>query len=471
MSGIARRLLRIVACVLAIWVVARIVFQFLPNQDEVAAMVLLLCVLAFATLADRLLAVAASLAAGLSFSYYFIYPPYSFRLNSVEDTVSFFVFIAVALVGSHLSLRSELRAIEVEQRRGEMARLHRLGAALLSADTVEEAANKAVREIVKQFGGGACLRVEGMPRTYQAGVQAPKGRAPIEIHTANRKGVLALVGVEPSLEVRSALSDLVGLVLDRAAVSEERNRIESVRRGDELRTTVLNALAHNFRTPLTSIKAAASMMRSAFGVPGVYSRELVEVIDEEADRLDELLQDSLDLARIQSRQSAPRVEDCSLESIVSRVVGKMARHFARHLVIVEIPDGLPAVRGDRLLLEQMIRQVLDNAWKYSEVGARIWISARHAGGEITVTIMNEGPPLPEPERTLVFDRFYRGSSGGVRVEGTGLGLAIAKDMAEAVGGRIWLDCESEGPAFRFALPAGSLVLEEENGREPHYIAD
>ena len=85
--------------------------------------------------------------------------------------------------------------------------------------------------------------------------------------------------------------------------------------------------------------------------------------------------------------------------------------------------------------------------------------------------MNEGPPLPDPERNLVFDRFYRGSSGRVRVEGTGLGLAIAKDIAEAIGGRIWLDCESEGPAFRFALPAGSLMLEEENGREPNYITD
>jgi two-component system sensor histidine kinase KdpD len=466
----AWRLLRLAACVVAIWAVARIALQFLPRQDEVAAMLLLLCVLAVATLADRPLAVAASLAAGLSFNYYFIYPPYSFRLTSVEDTVSFCVFIVVALVGSHLSLRSQLRAIEVERRRGEMTRLHRLGAALLAADTVEEAADKAVREVVNQFGGSASLRVDGRAGPWQAGVRTANGSAPVVIHTASRKGVLELNGVDPSPEVRSALANLIGLVLDRAAVSEERTRIESAQRGDELRTTVLNALAHNFRTPLTSIKAAASVMRSAFGVDGAYSRELIEIIDEEADRLDELLRDSLDLARIQSRQSNPRVEDCVVESAVFSVLSKMKRYLGRRPAIVEIPDDLPVVRGDSFLFEQLVTQLIDNAWKYSDADAGIRISARHAGDEIIVTILNEGPPIPEGERNLVFDRFYRGSTGKTSIEGTGLGLAIAKNIAEALGGRIWLDCEPEGPAFRFALPAGSL-MEEVHDREPHYIAD
>jgi two-component system sensor histidine kinase KdpD len=268
--------------------------------------------------------------------------------------------------------------------------------------------------------------------------------------------------------VRSALVNLLGLVLDRAAAAEERTRIESAQRGEELRNTILNALAHNFRTPLTCIKAAASMMRGSDGAPGTYSQELVEVIDEEADRLDALIRDSLDLARIQSRQVNPRVEDCSIAVVVAGVLEKMKRYLTRQMVIVQMPDDLPAVRGDRFLLEQMVAQVLDNAWKYAAAGARIWVSAHHAGEEVILAIRNEGKQIPEEERDLVFHRFYRGARSRASIEGTGLGLAIARTIAEAHGGRVWLETATEGPIFRFALPAGAR--EEQYDREPHCIA-
>jgi two-component system sensor histidine kinase KdpD len=383
--------------------------------------------------------------------------------------------LITAITGSQLSLSIQTRAAESERRRGEMERLQQLGAVLLSTDTVTEAASKALQEIVAQFGGGAILRVDGIPASFQAGITDHAGLAglamdlgPIVVLTPNRKGTLELYGMEPSIEVRSALVNLLGLVLDRAAAAEERTRIEAVQRGEELRNTILNALAHNFRTPLTCIKAAASMMRGSNGVPGTYSRELVEVIDEEADRLDALIRDSLDLARIQSRQVNPRVEDCSVAVVVSGVLERMKRYLARQLVIVHIPDDLPGVRGDRFLLEQMVTQVLDNAWKYAAAGARIWVSAHQAGSEVILAIRNEGNQIPEEERDLVFDRFYRGARSRVSIEGTGLGLAIARTIAEAHGGRVWLETAAEGPVFRFALPAGAR--EEEYDREPHCIA-
>lgn len=480
----AWRLLRTAACIFAMWAVARIVFQFLPHEDAVAAMVLLLCVLAVATVGDRVLAIASSVAASLSFSYYFIDSVGSLRISSTEGAVTFAGMLITALTGSQLSVRVQIRAAESERRRAEMERLQRLGAALLATDTVSEAADKAIREIVELFGGGAVLHVDGIRMPFRAGLTGPASGEPIVVHTLNQKGILDLYGMEPSVEVQSALANLIGLVLDRAAAAEERARIESAQRGEELRNTILNALAHNFRTPLTCIKAAASMMRGSDGVPGTYSQELVEVIDEEADRLDELIRDSLDLARIQSRQANPRVEDCSVASIVARVMEKMKRYLARQIVIVNIPDYLPPVRGDRFLFEQMITQVLDNAWKYAGAGARIWISAEHTGEEVVLTIRNEGIQIPEEERDLVFDRFFRSARSRASIEGTGLGLAIAKTIAEAHGGRIWLEAAAEGPSFRFALPAGvpggeagvpgEEATGEEEGhhdREPHYIAD
>ena len=469
MNRIAWRLLRLVACVLAMWTVAKTVAQFLPNEDGVAASVLLLCVLAVATVGDRTLAVAVSVAASLSFSYYFIDSVGSLQITSVEGAVSFVAMVITAVTGSQLAVRAQFRAAEAERRRGEMERLQQLGTSLLATDTVSEAAGKAVSEIVNLFGGGAVLRMDGLLVPFQAGVISQPGDGSIVIHKVNQNGTFELHGMEPSIEVQSALVNVIGLVLDRASTAEERARIESAQRGEQLRTTVLNALAHNFRTPLTCIKAAASMMRGSAEVPATYSQELVEVIDEEADRLDELIRDSLDLARIESRRANPRVEACSVASIIAGVLGKMKRYLARQIVTVNIPDDLPVVSGDRFLFEQMVTQVLDNAWKYAGAGARIWISARQIDHEIILTVQNEGSQIPDNERGLVFDRFYRGTRNRASIEGTGLGLTIAKTIAEAHAGRVWLDNEPEGPAFRFALPVGAA--EAEHDREPHYIAD
>ena len=493
MSRIAWRLLRIVGCILTMWAVARVVFVFLPQQDAVAAMLLLLCVLAVATLGDRLLAVATSLSASLSFSYYFIDTVGSLSITSAEGAVTFACMLITAMTGSQLSVRAQIRAAESERRRGEMERLQHLSAALLATDTVSEAADRAIREIVSLFGGGAVLRVEGARVPFQTGVTGPAAGEPLVVQTLNRNGTLELYGMSPSVEVRSALVNLIGLVLDRAAAAEERARIEAVQRGEELRNTILNALAHNFRTPLTCIKAAASVMRGSDDSPGAYSQELVEVIDEEADRLESLIRDSLDLARIQSRQANPRVEDCAVSSIISNVLEKMKRYLARQTIIVNIPDGLPMVRGDRFLFEQMVTQVLDNAWKYAGPGARIWISAgvergalttgaadnaantkaadnMMTGDKVVLTVLNEGHQIAPEERSLIFDRFYRGKRTRAGIEGTGLGLAISRTIAEAHGGSVWLEAAPEGPEFRFALPAGP-AQEGIYDREPHYIAD
>jgi two-component system sensor histidine kinase KdpD len=474
MTRMASTLLRTLACIMGMWAVAKTVFAFLPHQDAVAAMLLLLGVLAIATTGDRVLAGVSSLSASLSFSYYFVDSVGS-RISPVEGLVTFLAMLITAMTGSQLSLRLHLRAAESDRRRSEMARLQELGAALLATDTVSQAAERATREIVRLFGGGAVLRVKGIALPFQAGVTDRSRGEPLVVQTLNRRGTLELYGMDPSAEVRSAQINLVGLVLDRAAAAEQRARVESVQRGEELRTTILNALAHSFRTPLTCIKAAASMLRNSEatapdrGMPASCSRELVQVIDEEADRLDELIRDSLDLARIEWRQANPRMEDCSVAAVISAVVKKMERYLVRNPIILKVSSDLPLIRGDRFLFEQMFGQVLENARKYSGAGARIWISAQHSAEEVVLAIRNEGKQIPEEEQALIFDRFYRGVRNRAGIEGTGLGLAIARTIAEAHGGRIWLEQATEGPAFLFAIPAGGP--EQEHDRESYCTAD
>jgi signal transduction histidine kinase len=178
------------------------------------------------------------------------------------------------------------------------------------------------------------------------------------------------------------------------------------------------------------------------------------VIDEEADRLDLLIRESLNLARIEARQENPRVEIFALSSVMDAVRSRVARYLGGRTFIVDIPEDLSPLCGDRFLFEQMLMQVVDNAWKYSLPDARVEITASEEDGTVLIVVRNEGNKIPDDERSKIFAKFYRGTTSRSQVEGTGLGLAIARAIAEAHGGRIWLETEAAGPAFCFALPVG-----------------
>ena len=434
---------------------------FLGANRVTAAMMLLLEVLAIATLGDWILALLASTVASLAFSYYFIEVAGSYRLTSVDGVVTFAALALTALTGSRLSVLAQRRAHEAVHRREEVERLNQLGRVLLAANSLAEASEDAVRKVVELFGlKGAVLRVAGAAHAFQWGVpisnqvagQVAGQVSIIPLDTDYGADVLELHGTQPSEEVRNTIASMLRLVLERARGAEERAQMEAIRGGEELRTTVLNALAHNFRTPLTSIKAAASMLRLSGRIPTAHERELVVVIDEEADRLNQLIRESLDLAKLEARRAHPLTEECVISQIVGRVATRMSRYFGRREFIIDIPEDLPSIMGDSFLLEQMLVQVVDNAWKYSQPGAPIRISGSVSGSSVILTVWNAGSEIPADERDRIFDRFYRGSKDRHRVEGSGLGLAIARTIAEACQGKIWLDAEPLGPAFRFELP-------------------
>jgi two-component system sensor histidine kinase KdpD len=451
------------AVALLLWGTARTCNYFGSNRAT-AAMMLLLEILAVATLGDWVLGLLSSTMASLAFSFFFIDDVGSFRLTTTEGIVTFGAMVLTAFTGSRLSVRAQGRAGEADRRRAEMERLNQLGRVLLSADHLKDAADEAVRKVVELFDlKGAVLRVAGMPQAARWGDIGHGGRPAGEVsilalNSDYAGDVLELHGRQPSEEVREALAGMIQLVLERARNAEERSRMEAVRRGEELRTTVLNALAHNFKTPLTSIKAAASMLRLSSRLPAAHERELVVVIDEEADRLDQLIRESLDLARLEAHRENPKTEPCRIQQIVERVGSRMTRYLGRREFVIDVPEDLPTVTGDSFLLEQMLMQVVDNAWKYSAPGAPIRISGMASDGRMVLTVWNGGSQIAEHERDRIFDKFYRGTKDRHRVEGTGLGLAIARAIAEAYDGKIWLDVEPLGPAFHFELPLGSETL-------------
>jgi two-component system sensor histidine kinase KdpD len=476
MNRILWTAVRFAAAALVLWGTAR-ACGFLGANRVIAAMMLLLEVLAIATLGDWILALLSSMVASLIFSFYFIEDAGSFRLTTIEGAVTFGAMALTALTGSRLSVLAQRRAREAIVRREEMERLNQLGRVLLAANSLAEASQDAVRKVVELFGlEGAVLRVAGAPHAFQSGSTSGQSRAAglvsiIPLDTDYGADVLELHGTQPSEEVRNAIASMIRLVLERARSAEERAQMEAIRRGEELRTNVLNALAHNFRTPLTSIKAAASMLRLSGRIPSPHERDLVVVIDEEADRLNQLIRESLDLAKLEARRTNPLTEECLIPEIVRRVASKMSRYFGRREFIIDLPEDIPPIMGDSFLFEQMLGQVVDNAWKYSPPGAPITISGVISGASIVLSVWNGGSEIPVDERDRIFDRFYRGSRDRHRVEGTGLGLAIARTIVEAYKGKIWLDVEPLGPAFRFELPLDLIggATGRTHDREQHYF--
>ncbi|MDP9053655.1 MAG: ATP-binding protein [Acidobacteriota bacterium] len=448
----SKQVLPIVAAGFLLWWTARICQSFAANRST-AALILWLEVLGIATRGDWILALWSSSIASLAFSFYFIDEIDSFRITTSQGLITFCVMAVTAFTGSRLSIIARRRAEEAIRRREDMDRLNQLGRILLSANTLSEAAGVVVRKVVELFGlNGAVLRIAGESDVFQSGaiLQGPVSMIPLD--TEHKNDFLELHGAPPSEEVRNAMASMIRLVLERARSAEARAQLEAIRKGEELHNTVLNAMAHNLKTPLTSIKAAASMLRVYGAFRGKPEGDLVAVIDEEADRLNQLIMESLDLAKFESRRINPLSENCLLQDIAGRVAVRMSRYFGRREFIIDLPEGMPAIRGDSFLFEQMLVQVVDNAWKYSQPGAPIRISGEMGFNSVILTVWNGGSEIPEDERDRIFDRFFRGSRDRHRVEGSGLGLARAKTIAEACGGKMWLDIEPLGPAFRFELP-------------------
>ena len=472
---------RLVLAAALMWLTAYVCLQVKAPRST-SAMTLLLGVLAIATLGDAVLGLVTAASATLAFSYYFIDVIGTLEITTLQGGINFAAMSLTALIGSQLSARAQRRAAEAEHRREEIERLNQLGRVLLSAGTLQEAGENAVRKLAELFElESVVLKIEGVEREFRAGNIASNDNAshgpapdavragvagaasPIVLNSATRGDTLEIWGRRLSDELRNAIASMISLVLERARSSEARARIESTRRGEELRSTILNALAHNFKTPLTSIKIAASALRVSESLAAADDRELAAVIDEEADRLTQMIRESLDLAKMET-YGDPRREECRIAEVLHAIASKVTRYLGRREFVIEVADNVPPIMGDRFLLEQMLIQVVDNAWKYSKPRSRIRVSAGFERNEILIAVRNEGNEIPECERALIFDRFYRGTRDRSRIEGTGLGLAIAKTIVEAYQGRVWLDMEPDGPAFHFALPMGAASSAPPGGR-------
>lgn len=251
---------------------------------------------------------------------------------------------------------------------------------------------------------------------------------------------------------------------------ERASHAEALRRSEKLKSALLDAVTHDIRTPLTSIKASVTMLLDeergttedgrAILLDDDARRDMLEVIDEESDRLNRFVEGLIELARIEAGEMQLRRGWGTIDEIVATTLVRAEKLTSRHRVTVEIKDDLPVVRVDPRAVGEVVYTLVDNAAKYSPRGTTIRISARRGEGEmIEIALEDEGPGVPLELRARVFDKFFRAMNQvgtGHQPSGTGMGLAIARGIVEAHGGHIWIeDATGEaGARFVFTLPIG-----------------
>jgi len=244
----------------------------------------------------------------------------------------------------------------------------------------------------------------------------------------------------------------VALALERAQLAAEAQQAQVRVETESMRSALLSSVSHDLRTPLASITGtASSLLEGDATFDPATRRMLLETLSEEAERLSRLVRNLLDMARLQSGALRVSKEWHPLEEVIGAALGRMERPLRGRPVVTRVPEDLPLVPIDDVLIEQVLINLLENAVKYTPCGSEIELTAHVSEGGVMVGVADRGAGIPPGDETRLFEKFYRGRS--TTSHGAGLGLAICRGIVEAHGGRIWAENRSGGGAsFQFTIP-------------------
>jgi two-component system sensor histidine kinase KdpD len=453
-------------------------------------MVYLLGVVAVATHAGRGPTALASVLSVAVFDFFFVPPYLSFAVSDTEHLITFTVMLTVALVISGLTVRIRAQADRAREREHRIATLYAMSRELATTREVDGLLDVALRHIAEVFPGQlATLMPDGEGRiaprrthpaeltmdeseravahwVYEHGQLAGLGTATLPgaralyLPLVGSRGPVGVLGMTPTdphavespeqLHQLETFANQLALAIERAQASEDARRAEVRAEAERLRNSLLSSVSHDLRTPLASITGAASSLLEAGDELGDATRkELLSSMHQEAERLDRLVNNLLEMTRLEAGGAVIHKEWQPLEGVLGAALKRLDGRLRDREVRIDLPADLPLVPFDALLVEQVLVNVLENAARYTPPGSPIDVSAVSADGAVRIDIADRGPGLPPGEEGRVFDKFYRGS--GARGRGVGLGLAIT----EVHGGKIWAEPrEGGGTVFRFTLPIG-----------------
>lgn len=457
--------------------IAWIYFRVIHVNPTTVGFTFLLAILALSAFWGLQVAIFMAIVATLTYNFFFLPPLLKFTIADPQNWVALIAFLITAIIGSHLSERARRETLHSNQRRREVERLYAFSQQLLVTENVFGLLNSVPGYIVDSFGvTGAAVFLDHKQKTYFSDfsvqslipidqLKAVSGRGEPVLDREHgmcfmplRMGVrsigsMGIVGCSMSRETLEAIGSLVAIAIERAATMERLTKAEATRESDRLRSLLLDAVTHDFRTPLTAIKASAETLLSEVELDKPQLKELATVINEESDRLNRLVGEAAEVAQLDAHQIELRFEPHRIQEAVELALQEAKHSLERHTVQVVVAEQLPPVRMDLKRITEVLAQLLENAGKYSPPGTPIHITVEARDRQLITSVADHGPGIDDVEQGMIFEKFYRGRNQRVSMQGTGMGLAIAKAIVELHGGTIAVTSQlGHGSVFSFALP-------------------
>ena len=502
---------------LAACVAASAVVMVLPSELWLPSgtLVYLVAVLAVSVIAGRAAGIAASIGSFLAFDYFFVEPRFTLHVTNPNEWLALGAFLIVAAVTSQLAAGQRDRVLEAEAREREARLLHDLTDLLawtsfadalgavserlrleLDADAVRiniaaeggisvaaDAGTDDGRAALRSAQGSVSVLGEGQPASAEQSGSPGRWLRVLPAHrpvgslsrrvarVPIRRGDESLGDLLVRWREGTVVGEREARLLDTAAgqlaVAAERERLrtraveaEVLKRTSDLKSALLDAVSHDLRTPLSAIiGSAGSMLQADVDWDPEERREFLETIMQEAERLNRIVGNLLDLSRVQGGSIVPTRDWHDPALVLRQTLHRLEAVTRGHRLTVDVPDDLPPAFLDPVEIDQVVANLIENAVKYTPPGAEISLSARVANGELCVSVEDGGPGVPEGALARVFEPFYRAPSAR-EVGGSGVGLAVAEGLIRAHGGRIWAqNVPGRGARFTFSIPSAPLGLD------------
>ena len=384
----------------------------------------------------ELAAFATALLAAVAFKFFFIAPRYGPGIQDFGNVVLLLTLVGASIVMGRLAERVRRQAHEAREaarlataRERENAMIATAASALLESGDVQTGRTDARIE----------LAAAPSPRPGEMAVRLPTSRRPAWLYVPEEAS-----DPEAHERIAAVLGRLVDVALERQQLDARATEVEATKRAEVAKTAILHAISHDLRTPLTAIILASDTLRQE-PLEADMQAEVAEVIDTQAKRLARLIDDLLDMSRIDAGAVDPQAEWCDLHDLVASAAAGLEH---QHPVQISL-DSLPPVRADPAQLERVFANLLDNACRFSTPGRPVRVTGSVAGERVQVRVTNEGPTIPRADRLKIFEPF---AGAGQQARGIGLGLAICRGFVEANGGRIVLQSGDHETSFTVSFP-------------------
>ncbi len=428
-----------------------------------AALVYVLAVTGATAFAGLRAGLATSILSFLPLNFFFTEPTGTFSVAKTEDLVALAAFLIVSvIVGTLLSAAVAQRA-RAERREREAVLMQRLGARLLSGEPPQDVLASFARAVTDLFGIVRCeIRTDvtdepvvserptaaaGVPEVMPMEAAGRKVGEIVLVHDAEADGLS-----DDERNVVRTFASQMALALEGMRLASEASKARLDAETNSLRAALFSSVTHDLRTPLASITASVtSLLDEGARFTTGDRRELLETIRHEAERLNRLVGNLLDLSRIRAGAVTPNATLGEIDDVIEGVVGRLQAVLASHRIRLMLRGDLPEISMDVVQIDQVLTNLIENAVKFSPAGSAVTISTARWHDTAEVRVVDHGPGIPSEERERVFEAFVRGEQGSAT--GSGLGLSISRAIVESHGGRIWIEgTPGGGTTVVFRLP-------------------